>query len=63
MILINNNNKLMSLLNCIKYRDRGSIIKETIEARDEYFFIKAINNHEKIVCNTDSMPPNIQSAF
>ena len=48
MILINNNNKLISLLNCFTYIDRGSIIKETIEARDEYFFIKAMNSHTKI---------------
>ena len=48
MILINNNNKLISLLNCITYRDSGSIIKETTEARDEYFFIKAISSHAKI---------------
>ena len=47
-MLINNNNKLISLLNCITYRDSGSIIKETIEARDEYFFIKAINSQEEI---------------
>ena len=26
----------------------GNIIKETIEASDEYRFIKATNNHEKI---------------
>ena len=43
-----NNNKLIFLLNCITYRDSGSIIKETIEARDEYFFIKAMNSHAKI---------------
>ena len=48
MMLINNNNKLISLLNCITYRDSGSIIKETIEARDEYFFIKAMSIHAKI---------------
>ena len=48
MMLINNNNRLISLLNCITYRDSGSIIKETIEASDEYCFIKATNNHEKI---------------
>ena len=46
-MLINNNNKLISLLNCITYRDNGSIIKETIEDRDEYFLIKVMNNHEK----------------
>ena len=51
MMLIKNNNKLISLFNCITYMDSGSIIKETIEARDEYFFIKAINNHEKIKIN------------
>ena len=48
MMLINNINKLISLLNCITYSNNGSIIKETIEARDEYFFIEAMNNHEKI---------------
>jgi len=48
MMLINNNNELISLLNCITYRDSGSIIKETTEARDEYFFIKAISSHAKI---------------
>ena len=47
-MLISNNNKLISLFNCITYIDRGSIIKETVEARDEYFLIKAMNNHEKI---------------
>ena len=47
-MLIKNNNKLISLLNCVTYMDRGNIINEIIEASDEYFFIKAINNHEKI---------------
>ena len=47
-MLINNNNKLISLLNCITYRDSGSIIKETTEAKDEYFFIKAMNSHTKV---------------
>ena len=48
MILINNNNKLISLSNCIMYIDSGKIIKPTIEASDEYFFIKAMNSHTKI---------------
>ena len=47
-MLINNNNKLISLLNCIIYKDIGTIIKETIEARDEYFFIKKMHSHKKI---------------
>ena len=47
-MLINNNNKLISLLNCITYRYNGSIINETIEAKDEYFFIKAMSSHAKI---------------
>ena len=48
MMLMINNNKLISLLNCIIYKDIGTIIKETIEAREEYFFIRATNNHENI---------------
>jgi hypothetical protein len=51
MQLIKNINKLISLLNCNTYIDSGSIIKETIEARDEYFFIKAMNDQEKIKIN------------
>ena len=41
----------MSLLNCITYIYSGKIIKEIIDASDEYFFIKAINDQEKIKIN------------
>jgi|TARA_Y100000294_G_scaffold168071_1_gene177871 hypothetical protein len=51
MQLIKNTNKLISLLNCNTYIDSGSIIKETTDDRDEYFFIKAINDHKKIKIN------------